>query len=399
MIVKLLRYLRGSVTFEAESAFAQRLIAVCAKEGVSIYSITPTVTGFRAQCEPKAFMRVLECAKVWNVPIQKIHETGGYFFIKKHRWRAVLLAAVLTAVSGLYLSQCFVFRIDIEGNQQVTDEAIRTVLNEVGIDTFTFIPGTDFKMVREQVLLKLPSLSWMTVNPHGCRLEVVVAERRIADIEDQDEPCDIRAAYDGVIREMELYAGSAATSAGHTVEKGEILVHGHYYTKNNEEILTHAKAKIIAEVWFDRTLRIDLQQLSKEYTEQSIKVPHLRLFGLRIPLLFTQKPEGMSDVLWEEQPLTLFGREFPFGIDTLIYQPYVLHPQNEDLIKNAQEILENQFRQLEATEYQNFAIIERESRMHQTEQFLEMTVSYVAETNIAKKTVVEFQPKPELPVE
>ncbi len=394
MIIELLRCFKGSVTFEAESALSQNLITGCTKEGISIYNIIPTMTGFCAQCGPRTFLRVLKCAESCNVPIRKTKESGGYFFIKKYRRRIILLIAVLAAVSGLYLSQCFVFRIDIEGNRCVTDEAIRTVLSEIGIDTFTFIPGTDFKSVREQVLLKLPSLSWMTVNPHGCRLEVIVAERRIGDVENQDNPCDIRAAYDGVIRDMELYAGKAATSAGHTVEQGEILVHGHYYTKNNEEILTHAKAKIIAEVCFSRTLRIDLSHFAKEYTKQIVKIPHLRLFNIRIPLSFTQKPKETFDFSWKENSLILFGREFPFGIDTLVCRPYILCPQSDDLIKNACDVLENQFAQLEATDYQNFSMIKRDRQIRQTGEFLEMTVSYVAETDIAKKTAVELQPNP-----
>ena len=395
MIVRGVRLLRGIVTFCAESAMAEQLIATCAKQNIPLDEITPSETGFIGECSPRAFLRVKECAEECNVSVKKVNERGGSVWMKTHRWRAVLFACICAAVGLLYLSQCFVFRIDISGNQQVTDEAILTVLKEVGIDTFSFIPGTYFKMVREQVLLKLPALSWMTVNPHGCRLEVVVAERRIAtDIEDQKTPCDIRASCDGIIRNMEVYAGKETTSAGHVVEEGEILVHGHYHTENNEEVLTHAKAKVIAEVWFDKTLRIDLNELAKEYTDEITEIPYLRLFTFRIPLSFTAKPEGTYDTSWKEQPFTLWGREFPFGIDTLTCSPYETISDEAKLEEMACEILEKQFSQLEATEYADFAIIERESRMRKNGTFMEMTVSYIAETDIAQDSTVQMQEKP-----
>ena len=58
------------------------------------------------------------------------------------------------------------------------------------------------------------------------------------------------------------------------------------------------------------------------------------------------------------------------------------------------EILEKQFSQLEATEYADFAIIERESRMRKNGAFIEMTVSYIAETDIAQDSTVQMQEKP-----
>lgn len=87
-------------------------------------------------------------------------------------------------------------------------------------------------------------------------------------------------------------------------------------------MLVHAEAKIIAEVFFEKTISIDLDEVAKQETGEVTKRRFFYCFGLKIPLSFPNEPEGNYEEEWTESPLTFFQKTFPIGITTCTKRYY-----------------------------------------------------------------------------
>ncbi len=390
MIGRLLRFLKGTVSFSAENGFPERLIAHCGKEELALFDVSATETGVLARCLLREFPQIEALAEKYGVTVVKERERGLPVILRRHKLRFMLPCMLLLGLFLLFFSQSFLWTVEVQGNRTLTDEAILTVLEEEGLTRMTFLPSTDLRMICEEVMLKLPQLSFITLNRYGSRIEAIVAERDLAPQIQPEEPCDIVAAADGVVRSIEVYNGEETTGPGYAVQEGEILVHGHYQTKKGQEMLVHADAKVIAEVFFEKTISIDLNEIRKQDTGEVTNRTFFYCFGFKIPLSFPKEPEGDYEEEWTEKPLVLFKKTFPFGITTCTRR-YYTQTDEKTAKGNGEEILRRAFSQYEAQELSDCAILAREEQVSVQQGILSMTVQYTAERDIAKKAEVTMQ--------
>ena len=63
------------------------------------------------------------------------------------------------------------------GNETLTTGQILRCLDECGVRPGTYWPALSNDLVRNDMILCLPELRWLTVNVHGSRAEVIVREK------------------------------------------------------------------------------------------------------------------------------------------------------------------------------------------------------------------------------
>ena len=136
-------------------------------------------------------------------------------------------AGLLVAVLAVLTSSLFIWRIDVTGNETLTTGQILRCLDECGVRPGAYWPALSNDLVRNDMILCLPELRWLTVNVHGSRAEVIVREKApLPDITPDDTPVSIYASVTGVILSMDVYAGEARVVPGAAVEPGDVLVSG-----------------------------------------------------------------------------------------------------------------------------------------------------------------------------
>lgn len=385
----LLRYLAGTVTFEARNGFGERLLNLCAKQNLNLWDVHAIPEGFTACCTQTVYRQVEELAQKVNVDVDILCQRGVPFLVGKYRRRWGLFAGVAAFVLVSFLSQSFVWEIDVIGNENTPTELILAALDEVGVHKMSFIPGLNFRLQRSQALLLLPQLSYLSINSSGCRLKVNVTERILPpEILEEKSPCDVVASKAGQITYLEVYEGKKMVDRHYTVCEGDVIVSGAYISQKGVPTLVHADAKVMAEVQFDKTLSLDLNQLAKVYTGKTGTRWSLKLFSIRLPLYLALPMEGECDILRDTRPLILFGREMPVSLEQNTYRFY--NRKSEAIaIEQARTILQDSFRQYELTELKETAILGRTVRESQKEGSLFMTVSYRAEQNIARQQPID----------
>lgn len=388
-IDKLLRYSCGYVHFKAENGFTERLLNLCAYNNINLYELKNTDVGFEAQVLSVYFKRIVEFAEKTNVAVEELGRSGVPVAASRYRKRWGIALGVVAFLLFLFISQNFVWQIEVVGNKKVSTSLILSELEAEGIHKLSYIPSLNFRDKKHELMMRLPELSWLSVNISGCRLEVEVTERNVPPMIDEAEPSDIVASKTGQIRYMEVYNGVKQTDVNYTVTEGQTLVSGRFVTKQGNEMYVHSSAKIIAEVQFDKSFSIDIDQLAKEYTGKVKNRYYLDIMSCRIPLFIATKFDKDYDVIEQRNPMVLFSNELPFGYIKKQYRFYDKKKQ-ELSEQEAVQILKDSVKQYEISELKDSAIINREESIVMKDNVVTMTVAYIAEQDIAKQKTIDM---------
>lgn len=385
MIVnKILRYLCGYVHFKAENGFTERLINLCASNNISLNKIKKTPEGFEAITLLHEFKKVEVLAKKANVEVYKVNEKGIPSRAGKYKRRWGMMIGICVLFLFLVISQSFVWQIEVKGNEKVSTNLILSELKQEGIHKWSYIPKLNFFEKKQKLMLRLPELSWISVNISGCKLNVSVSERYMPPMINENTPCDIVASKTGHIRYMEVYNGVVMTKVNYTVNEGDLIVSGKFLSKQGKELLIHADAKVIAEVQFDKALEIDIDQLSKEYTGKVKNRYYVDFLSSKLPLFISTKMKGNFDIIETKNPMMIFSKELPLGITK---KQYKFYSKKKDALsqEQAKEILRDSFKQYELVELKDSVILNKEETVSMKNGVMRMTMSYIVEQDIAKR--------------
>lgn len=202
------------------NACAAAGIACTASEPVDAYTLRITV---RARCADT----VTELARRSQCEVKTLYRRGLPQLLRRAARYRGACAGLLAVVLALLASSLFIWRIDVTGNETLTTGQILRCLDECGVRLGTYWPALSNDLVRNDMILRLPELRWLTVNVHGSRAEVIVREKEpLPDITPDDTPVSIYASATGVILSMDVYAGEARVAPGAAVEPGDVLVSG-----------------------------------------------------------------------------------------------------------------------------------------------------------------------------
>lgn len=380
-------FLTGRVRFAAENGIGERLLNLCSDRGICLFRLVYTPEGFCATVSARDYPQVEALAGQVNVELTVLHKQGLRFRVARYRHRWGLFVGAVLMIGFFVLMQNTVWTIRVEGNQTVATETVLSVLSDMGVRRFALIPNLNFRLLKQEALLRMPQLSWLAINREGSTITVSVAERRLPPLVREKTPCHVVAAKTGQIRYIEVYEGQKVTEASYTVTEGQLLVSGLLEGKNGQITPVHASAKVIAEVQFEKTLFLDLEQVTREYTGKTKTRHFLRLFSFRLPLFVALPLQGDYEVDRQFTPFRLFGVELPIGI----YTEHIRFYENsrEPLtLQEGDEILKKQFAQYEAVELADSAILERRAEERLVDGVLYRKICYTAEENIARQVPI-----------
>lgn len=221
----------GSVRLEVCGAHPERVLNACADAGIACtasepvdaYTLRFTV---RERCADTAAALARRC----QCTVKTVSRRGLPRLLRRAARYRGLCAALLLLMLAVSVSSLFVWRIDVTGNEALTTGQILRCLDACGVRPGTYWPGLSNDLVRNDMILRLPQLRWLTVNVRGSCAEVIVREKDpLPDITPDDTPVSIYAAATGVILHMDVYAGEARVAPGAAVEPGDVLVSGAVY--------------------------------------------------------------------------------------------------------------------------------------------------------------------------
>lgn len=266
---KLYDLARGVTKIEASGAQPERILNYCAENGIEFWSASPCRDFSITFCVHASYADSLLARSGKNgLDVKLISETGGRKLKLGAKRRAVFLLTFVLCVSLAAVSSLFLWRIEISGNDKLSDAEILRKLAECGVDYGAYWPALSSDEIRSRIVSEMPEIAWLSLNVRSSKAEIIVHERiDKPDIVNEKSPCDIIASKSGVIRKMSVLEGESAAIVGNAVAKGDVLVRGLMSSETGDERYVHSMAQVIADTWYEISAQTPL--LEERKTEKS----------------------------------------------------------------------------------------------------------------------------------
>lgn len=328
--VRLLRYIKGFVSFTGKGGFTERFINLCSKRKILLWDTSYIDGVLHAKCCTSDYFKLKEISKKSGVSI-KIDERYGFKEdLNKQKSRAGLLMGCIFFITFFSLMSNFVWIIDVSGNEGLSKEEIIVMAENEGLHIGTFKPFFDEVSSANSISKKSNGvLSWTAINIKGSHAVIEVREQKESIKNTQKKvPCNILSDVDGVVISAEIFEGISHIHPGDAVKKGDLLISGVIDNEDMSTFFVEAKGKISAhtkrEVGMSFTKNAfcrKLDEIRKKYS--------LSFFSIHIPLNLLYKKDAFH--LTHKQTLSFNKTELPVSLNSQTY--YTLKNEIRDINK------------------------------------------------------------------
>ena len=329
----IVNFLRGSVCFTVCGPFPERFLNLCAQNGVGFWGLV-WLDGqtLELKVARRDARKVRALAEKVGCEASAKGRKGVPFFLADFRRRyALVIGLVLSLAAAGVLSQ-FILTVEVSGNETIPSAVILAELSRQGVRPGTYGPGLDLRRISQEALRRIDGLSWMSVNLHGTRAEVLVRERSPApELRDETTPAHIVAAADGILEDVEVLEGQALFREGQAVLAGEVVISGvvdlkepQYATVDAGQRLVHARGSVWASTYRTLEACIPLEAQTKVYTGEGETAWALTVLGHTFNFFGKGSISAAGyDKMTTTHILTLpGGREMPLALTETEYRAY-----------------------------------------------------------------------------
>lgn len=330
----LMNFLRGMVCVRLTGLFPERMVNLCAQAGIDFWAmewLDEHTVRFTTRRHTLGLLE--ELAVRAGCEVERESSRGLPDFLGRFRTRYAFLAGLAFALCAVSFLSRFVLTVEVSGNERVPSAVILSQLRRLGVRPGAYGPALDRKQLAQEALVELKDLSWMAINLHGTRVEVIVREA-IKEPERIDETgwFDIVAQADGIVTHIEPEQGDALVGDGEVVARGDVLISGTvtleppmYSDLPTRYYQTHARGRVWARTWRTLTAAIPAETEGKDYTGAEKSVWSVNFFGRRMKIFGnTGISWPMYDKITTVRPAVLpGGRELPFSLHRETYREYL----------------------------------------------------------------------------
>ncbi|MEG2204211.1 MAG: sporulation protein YqfD [Oscillospiraceae bacterium] len=290
-LVRLLRWLRGSVTFLVTGAFPERLINLCVRTGLPLWGVAPRAEGYEANTFAARYKELRPLARRSKARVRLEKKSGLPFVRRRYRRRWGLLLGLTAAAGLMLLGSTRIWAIKVNGCAEIKEQTVIEALDRLGLRPGVRARGVDARALERRMMLADDRISWISVNIRGSVAEIEVKERTKPPetIDRRDRAANIVAACDGQIQYLEIYEGQPLVRVGDTVLEGEVIVSGIMQDPHGNVQITYARAKAIAQVYERLRVDVPLTQSVLQPAGEPVVRKYLHLPGATVPLFFPGK--------------------------------------------------------------------------------------------------------------
>lgn len=329
MTFKLIHWLIGSRDYCIPTNHRDRAAHILTRSGANARRMRAGTNGltFSLPLRDCAGMELI--FKNNGIEYTAVGDHGLRHLIKRYRRRLGIPIGAVLFVFILWLSEQFIWTVDVVGNTSVSASEVTERLRALGCGVGTYIPAVDFNDLHNRFLLKYDDISWISVNVRGTAATVEIREMLRPDTAvDENTPYNLVASEDGIIEYMEILRGKPIARVEELVREGELLASGIEEGKHSLR-LVHARGKVLAQVKRTVDVSVPLNSTIREATGIEYAEKYLNIFGQSFK--FFANTENMADNydkieyerLSRQSKLRLFDTvELPIAVDETVFVEY-----------------------------------------------------------------------------
>lgn len=366
-MVRLLKYFFGYAVFSAQGKFPERFLNLLQRNGIYIWGLRREENGIRAIVRAKDYKKMRQPAKKTGMKLKLRLKRGFPFIVYRNRHRIGMPIGFAMFVTILSILSLFIWQVDIECNGANVDvDLLRYQLEQSGLCPGALIKSVDRNQVKSEIMLKNPTVSWVGINSGTSRAMVDVRASVYPPIkEDITQPCNLKAAFDGQIVELNIEEGETVVKKGDAVAKGDLLVSGIVDSGTGTRTI-HSRGTVSAETTREIEAYVPFSRTEMIKSDETIRLVAVYAYGKEIPL-YLKKPQGEFVTNFSERKVEFFGLTPDISIRNLMMTKLVetdstlSHEQAEqEAILQIEELQRVQLRGAEIKTYSD-RIIEDEN--------------------------------------
>ena len=387
-LLRMMRFLRGYVAFSVTGGFVERFLNLCARSGVAIWGGRRVGGKYTGYVFAREYKKMRVPARTAGVKLRCGRRYGAPFLRFRYRKRFGLLVGLVIFVVIFGVLSRFVWSIEVVNNKLVEEYVILENLSQLGVRVGSRSGDIDARDVERQMLMAVPELSWIAVNIHGSSITVRVSERTVApDPVDVETPYNVVAAQAGQIKVMEVYQGQAVVGVGDAVLEGELLVSGLIDGRTGSVRMSHARARVIAEMEDTVELTIPYHSTQMVPTGQVIRRTVLHMGPISIPLYIATKVDEPYMEERAELPVEIWGIRLPITTTQILYLP-LQETQVTYTEEEAQQLAQEQIEVMERVHFGDCEIMERTAAANGEGDAFHITYHYLYRRDIAQEVEI-----------
>lgn len=310
MLLRLIRFIRGYVTFKIVGRFPERFINLAIKRGIGVFDAVPQNDSISASMLVSDYKAVRPVARRCSVRL-KIQSRHGLPFITykfRNRWGIVAGAAVFLTVA--LLMQNFVWSIEVNGIKTLSETKFMSTLRETGFSEGRFKGTLDLHKIERELLLEYKEIGWISINLMGTHAEIEVKEKvLVPQKEYSSDYCNIISSADGIILSENIKRGTSEVKVGSAVSKGQLLVSSIFENSLGDLKFVDADAEVIASTQYTFTATCDEAVCFYEPVNKDMR-SSIGIFFADFPVTYTAETPFFSSYV-ESKQVYLYDNPIP----------------------------------------------------------------------------------------
>ncbi len=385
-IGKLWRLICGYVEFSAVGDEPESVLNSFFRNDVYIWDVR-RVAGKITACVNARNYKKIHTLRKSGQRTRIIKRRGLPFFARKYHCRyGIMAGAVLFAALVLFLPTR-VWNIEICGNNVIPDETINQALAELGVYEGVKTSSLNTGKLKSQLPLKVPNIAWAAVNIDGMKVTVEISETEKSNTE-EDTPCNLKAARNGIIKSIRVKNGSAAVAVGQSVAKGDVLISGVSEYKDTSAEFKRADGTVTAEVERQFKVYVPFEKMVSKKTGENETRTVIKFMQTDIPL-FIGKVKYNYDKDFSEYRYEKNGGYLPLTLKKAVFYK----TKSSKYIMTYDEAAMEADKQLKEkiSEDKNVVkIMEQNDKIEKSKDGITVTRTITVEENIAIPEIILF---------
>ncbi len=311
MIGSLLNFFHGYLLISIHGNALERFVTQIIEKNIDLWNLKRIKKNYyQAQIKISDFKKLRPLVRRRLCRVRIVRKCGLPFIIMRARNRYFLVIGFLLILVILWFASSFVWFINIEGLEKISEERIYNILSETGVKPGILKSRLDLSEIEADILRQEPRLIWVDLMWQGTRLNVELVEKKV--VEKVKSPV-IVAAKDGQITEIIVLRGRAAIKEGDTVTAGQTLIVSIQQPNGDEK---EARGIVRAHVWYKETAMASLKLRQPVYTGARKTIWGLKYKSYLFHLL--SRPEFEAYVLEKEIKKLPEWRNIDFPLEFVI---------------------------------------------------------------------------------
>ncbi|MCX8130268.1 MAG: sporulation protein YqfD [Clostridia bacterium] len=319
LLLRLWNYLRGYVIILVEGYFLEKFINICIHRQIFLWDINRHKdSSMTLKVSIKGFKMLRPVIKKTRCRAKILKKRGMPFLLNRYRSRKTFILGAFAFAFLFYVLTSFIWAVEIYGNNKVDSQILIDKLALYGARPGSFKFRVDTNKIADNMMLEIKELSWIGVALKGTKIKVTVVERvKPPQLIPKDEPCDIIAYRDGVVKSITAKIGQKSIKVGDTVTKGQVLISGTLISENKEVApkYVHSTGEVLARTWYESRVPVNMKIQEKVRTGKKKDNYTLVLFSKPIKLFHKSKLYENYDRIEIKKKLSI-GEDLilPFGV-------------------------------------------------------------------------------------